>query len=113
MFVPTRLTAFSSLTRASRHTSGPRTSGRTATTSESTRLVAERPGGPRVVALAARGAVVTQLETNGGSSSGDGARRTVPENPKYVTTVGGYHLSHDRLLSDQMLAFIVRLPGRP
>jgi hypothetical protein len=36
---------------------------------------------------------------NGGGSAGDGARRTVPENPRYVTTVGGYHLYlHNTLL---------------
>jgi hypothetical protein len=36
---------------------------------------------------------------NSGNSSGDGTRRTVPENPRYVTTVGGYHLYlHNTLL---------------
>jgi hypothetical protein len=34
-----------------------------------------------------------------GASSGDDARRTVPENPRYVTTINGYHLyAHNRLL---------------
>jgi len=37
---------------------------------------------------------------NGASGSGDGARRTVPENPRYVTTVRGYHLYlHNTLLN--------------
>jgi hypothetical protein len=36
---------------------------------------------------------------NTGSSLGNAARRAVPENPRYVTTVGGYHLYlHNTLL---------------
>jgi hypothetical protein len=51
-----------------RPTSGPRPSGRTATTSESTRRVTERLGGRRPVALPVRGAVATQPERTVGAA---------------------------------------------
>ncbi len=47
---------------------------------------------------------------NGARGSGDGARRTVPENPKYVTTVEGYYLYLVNLLSVPLgLAILVTI----